>query len=134
MGLTILGLTTDLRTKTPVVYAQAPIKEYLDIIGEDFDEFVLQRPARSTEAYDRMRQDIKNGAMLPAITLAVKPEKVAPLLPAFQDNDLERLRAALSTQGQTHILDGLQDVHHKRVVTGRVRFQTGPVTPAGDLA
>lgn len=108
MGLTILGLTTDLRTNTPVVYAQAPIREYLAIIGEDFDEFVLQRRREKHKAYDRMREDIKNGALLPAITLAVKPEKVAPLLPAFHTSMLGSLTVALSTQGQTHILDGLQ--------------------------
>ena len=108
MGLQILGLTTDLRTQTPVVYAQTPITEYLNIIGEDFDEFALQRRREKHKAYDRMRQDITNGALLPAITLAVKPDRVPPLLAAFHSKDFASLQSALSKQGQTHILDGLQ--------------------------
>jgi hypothetical protein len=111
MALTILGQTRDLRTSTPVVYAQAPIAEYLRILGPSFDDFPQQRRRERYKAYDRMREDIKKGALLPSITLAIKPELVDSLLPAIETNDLDALMKLLAIPGQTHILDGLQRTH-----------------------
>lgn len=55
-----------------------------------------------------MKIDIKDGALLPSITLAVKPELVSNILPLVQKDDLKELESALSKPGQVNILDGLQ--------------------------
>jgi hypothetical protein len=41
--LTILGKAMDRRTATRVVYAQMSVDDYLDLVGENFDKFPIQR-------------------------------------------------------------------------------------------
>src|SRR5258708_7223441 len=91
-SLKVLGRARDLRTNTQVIYAQATISDYLDLVGSDFDDFAIQRRREKHRAYDRMRQDIIGGALLPPITLAVKPERVSQLLPQIeQTNDYDEI-------------------------------------------
>jgi hypothetical protein len=104
----ILGDSTDLRTNTPVIYAQMTITDYLELVGENFNAFAIQRRREKHKAYARMKEDIIKGALLPAITLAVKPEAVPNLLPLHESGDREALATALKTTGNINILDGLQ--------------------------
>ncbi|MGE8132825.1 hypothetical protein ACQKO5_04375 [Novosphingobium subterraneum] len=106
MTLTVLGTTRDLRSNTPVVYCQMSIPTYLNVVGEDFGNFTIQRRRESHKAYQRLSQDIKNGALLPSITLAVKPEYVRDIIP--QLSDVNATCSALSRSGRVDILDGLQ--------------------------
>lgn len=106
MSLNVLGLTRDLRSDTPVVYCQMDIPQYLNIVGEDFGNFTIQRRRESHKAYQRLSHDIRNGALLPSITLAVKPEFVGEIIPILGDNN--RTAEALSLPGRVDILDGLQ--------------------------
>jgi len=106
MSLTILGKTKDLRTNTHVIYAQINIVDYLNLVGENFDDFEIQRKRQAHKAYKRMREDIKQGALLPTITLAVKLECVDEILTCLDDE--KRLKNYLSRSGQVNILDGLQ--------------------------
>ncbi len=108
MDLKILGTATDQRTSTRVVYAQLPISDYLDLVGPEFHNFEIQRRREKHKAYARMKQDIKMGALLPSITLAVIPDKVPTILPLLDPIDEVKLRNALSVPGQVNILDGLQ--------------------------
>lgn len=106
MPLEILGSSADLRTNTPVVYAQLPISEYLDLVGSNFYDFFIQRKREKHKAYDRMKKDIVDGALLPSITLAVKPDQVRKVI----DNIAvaTELKKMLEIPGQVYILDGLQ--------------------------
>lgn len=110
MPLEILGHAADLRTNTPVVYAKLPIGEYLQLVGDDFADFEIQRRREKHKAYKRMRQDIVDGALLPSITLAVKIDRVETILHLFDDRTPtnDELQDALGKPGQVHILDGLQ--------------------------
>lgn len=110
MEINILGKTKDLRTDTHVIYAQISVKDYLYLIGDDFDKFAIQRRrVASNKAYDRMRADIQKGALLPCITLAVKPELVSTLRPLVEANNFPDLAEKLSSKpGNVNILDGLQ--------------------------
>jgi hypothetical protein len=108
MKVSIIGQSKDLRTNTDILYAQLSINDYLNIVGNNFDEYEPQRKREKYKAYDRMRIDIINGALLPSITLAVKPELVSNLLPLLERNDIQSLEIALSNPGQVNILDGLQ--------------------------
>jgi hypothetical protein len=67
MKIEILGTAKDLRTDTNVVYAKIRISDYLSLVGENFDEFTIQRRKEKYKAYDRLRKDVKNGALLPKI-------------------------------------------------------------------
>lgn len=107
MALSILGKTTDLRTNTPVIYGQMPIVEYLALVGNDFDQFQIQRKRQHHKAYNRMKSDLKQGALLPPITLALDPddvESVLPLLEPFKKSDVAEKISSL----HLNILDGLQ--------------------------
>lgn len=107
----IVSYATDFRTNTPVVYARVPIGEYLSLIGDDFEDFAIQRRREKHKAYDRMKNDLAGGALLPSIALAVRPEVVPELTALLSDKSSsgqDQLRAALSRPGQANILDGLQ--------------------------
>lgn len=113
MDIRVLGLARDLRTNTPVVYAQLPIEDYLEVVGEEFGNFTIQRRRENHKAYQRLKVDIAGGALLPSITLAVKPDKVGTIIPLFEQAEqnvavYQDLAKALSTKGQVDILDGLQ--------------------------
>lgn len=119
MTITILGSAVDVRTGTPVVYAQMTMPEYLAIVGKRFEDFHLQRRREKHKAYGRLEADIRDGALLPSITLAVKLERVADIMPSYDDyrTDPGRagpLAAALNTPGTVDILDGLQRTYIMR--------------------
>jgi len=104
--LEVLGTSIDVRTNTHVVYAQLPVQDYLDLVGSEFHEFYIQRKREKHKAYDRMKKDIIAGALLPSITLAVRPENVPEV--ETELNNKETLRNKLSISGRVYILDGLQ--------------------------
>lgn len=106
--LRVLGKARDIRTGTPVVYGQALIVDYLALVGPDFDRFSIQRRREKHRAYERMKQDILGGALLPPITLAVKPELVPQMLPQVETGDLGAIAQQLAVPNQVNILDGLQ--------------------------
>lgn len=112
MTITVIGLARDLRTNTPVIYAQMATTTYLNIVGHDFENFSIQRRRETHKAYERLKADIRSGALLPSITLAVKPEHVGHVLPLYQEavesKNVEGLAQALSQTGHVDILDGLQ--------------------------
>lgn len=119
MTISILGTAVDVRTDTPVVYSQMSIPEYLAIVGNKFEQFHLQRRREKHKAYGRLSADISEGALLPSITLAVKPEIVASILPAYEAyrNDASTagdLATALNAPGTVDILDGLQRTYIMR--------------------
>ncbi|MBX3543563.1 hypothetical protein [Chelatococcus sp.] len=113
MDLKVIGLARDLRTSTPVAYAQLPVSDYLEVVGDEFENFSIQRRRENHKAYQRLKLDIKAGALLPSITLAVKPDKVAGITPLFEaaerdEAGLGALANALGVHGNVDILDGLQ--------------------------
>jgi len=112
-SLKVLGRANDMRTQTPVIYAQASINDYLDLVGNEFNQFAIQRRREKHRAYERMRNDIVAGALLPPITLALRPELVPSILPqiAQPDTDHERIEQLLRVPNQVNILDGLQRTH-----------------------
>jgi hypothetical protein len=90
------------------VYAQIPIGELLPLVGPEFESFAIQRRREKHKTYERMKKDLIAGALLPSITLAVKPERVADLRPLHAQADYDGLASALSQPGGVNILDGLQ--------------------------
>jgi len=108
MNIEILGYAEDLRTHTHVVYAKMLINHYLELVGKDFDQFDIQRRREKHKAYNRLKQDVLAGALLPSITLAIRMEKVDTLLPLVKERNNNFLSEALATPGQVTILDGLQ--------------------------
>ena len=108
MGLQILGYTKDCRTNTNVVYAEIKISEYLDFIGDDFDRFEIQRKRQDPKKYTRLKEDIKKGALLPGITLAINPSKVSEFIDEVVNDDKKGLIDKLNKSSDIYILDGLQ--------------------------
>lgn len=108
MTLEILGTQFDLRTKTPVIYAQCSITNYLSIVGDNFFEFAIQRRREKFTAYTQMKDDIVGGTLLPTITLAVPIEKVNGVISAYESGNKEEVCTALLRASPLNILDGLQ--------------------------
>ncbi|MCX2495905.1 hypothetical protein OQX63_20590 [Pedobacter sp. PF22-3] len=108
MDLKIIGTTKDLRTNTDVVYGQVSINDYLILVGENYDQYSIQRRKETHRAYSRMKLDIKAGALLPPITLAVNKSSVTEIKEVLLTNDLNNLQSKLGVPGIFSILDGLQ--------------------------
>lgn len=108
MSLKILGFTKDCRTDTNVVYAEIKISDYLDLVGLDFDRFEIQRKRQDPKKYTRLKEDIKKGALLPAITLAINPSKVSAFIKDVESKKSQELTQQLIKSSDLYILDGLQ--------------------------
>ena len=106
MTFKVLGKTIDLKSGAHVVYCQASPDDYLDIVGNNFGEFSIQRKRETHKAYKRLKADIQDGSLLPSITLSVKHHLVAKIQNEIGDN--EKLGSLLSSEGVVDILDGLQ--------------------------
>lgn len=108
MDIRILGTAKDLRTETPVIYAQCDISNYLSLVGEDFDSFSIQRRKEKFSAYTRLKADIINGTLLPTITLALPVEASRIAKDAVESGDLGKIKQMLLDYAPLNILDGLQ--------------------------
>jgi hypothetical protein len=115
MARRIIGRTQDLRSSTHVVYTQMSVDEYLDLVGEKFDQFEIQRNRQEHKAYDRLKVDVSEGALLPSITLALKFHLVPAAIEALANFDASSGKAALEAivfkKEAINILDGLQRTH-----------------------
>lgn len=109
--LKIIGYNKDYRTDTSVIYAQIGITEYLDFVGEEFDKFGIQRKRESHKGYGRLKKDIKKGALIPPITLALKPELVSSFLQLVNAQKTSEIESKLLSKSTVYILDGLQRTH-----------------------
>ncbi len=107
----IIGYSIDLRTNTHVIYAQIGIVSYLELVGDNFDEFGIQRKRENHKGYRRLKKDIKEGALIPPITLALKPELVKKFTPLVRTEQTEKLEKELVSKATVYILDGLQRTH-----------------------
>jgi len=109
--LKIIGYSQDLRTKTFVIYAQISITAYLGLVGDNFDKFGIQRKRESHKGYIRLKKDIKSGALIPPITLALKPTLVKKYIPLVRTEQTTKLEKELTSKASVYILDGLQRTH-----------------------
>jgi hypothetical protein len=110
-ALKIIGYNTDSRTKTHVIYALIKISDYLDFIGDRFDEFDIQRKRETHKGYARLKNDIKEGAIIPPITLALNPKEVDKYSSLLKSQDTTKLENLLIQSAKVYILDGLQRTH-----------------------
>ncbi|AEL25873.1 hypothetical protein [Cyclobacterium marinum] len=125
MKFCILGYTKDQRTDTEVVYAQIGISEYLELVGEDFDRFEIQRKRQDPKKYTRLKEDTKKGALLPPITLAINPSKVSEFNETLKSKNSEKLKIDLIKSSDLYILDGLQRSYIiKDLIDEGVTFKT----------
>lgn len=109
MAFEILGKTRDIRSETDVIYCKCTVDEYLDLIGDEYKEFLIQRKIETHKAYQRLKSDLQEGALLPSITLAVKYERVSEIISALDNKEL--LAERLNKKDIVDILDGLQRTH-----------------------
>jgi hypothetical protein len=108
-SLEIIGYTTDFRTNTNILYAQIKINEYLDLVGKDFDRFEIQRKKEKHKGYNRLKNDIEKGTLIPTITLAIEPSSVNNFTTLLQEKNSAKIVEELITiTDKIYILDGLQ--------------------------
>lgn len=108
-SLEIIGYTTDFRTNTNILYAQIKINEYLDLVGKDFDRFEIQRKKEKHKGYNRLKNDIEKGTLIPTITLAIEPSSVNSFKTLLlAKNSKEIIEELITITDKIYILDGLQ--------------------------
>jgi hypothetical protein len=108
VSIRIIGHTRDLRTNTDVLYAISSIPEFLHLVGDNFADFEIQRTRVEHRAYKRMKTDIISGALLPPITLAMKPEIMLQINFDIDALHYPQIVELLSYGDTVQILDGLQ--------------------------
>lgn len=106
MTFKVMGQTKDRRTNAHVLYCKCSITEYLSLVGDEFEDYSIQRKRESHKAYKRLKDDLKQGALLPSITLALKPHLVRKVR-ALIDDEVP-LESVVNKKNQADILDGLQ--------------------------
>lgn len=121
----VIGKAKDLKSNTDIVYCQVSPEKYLKIVGDDFQNFELQRKKENHKGYGRLKQDIIDGALLPSITLAVKHELVEDIVKNIEN--IDKLEKSLSAEdGIVDILDGLQRTYIlKELKDNHVEFKEG---------
>lgn len=121
----VIGKAKDLKSNTDVVYCQVSPEKYLKIVGDDFQDFELQRKKENHKGYGRLKHDIIEGALLPSITLAVKHDLVQDIVENI--DDIDKLERSLSSEdGVVDILDGLQRTYIlKELKDNNVEFKDG---------
>ena len=107
-SLRIISKTKDLRTNTNVLYAEILAKDYIDLVGKDFDKFEIQRKRVEPKKYSRLKSDFKDGALLPGITLAIEFSKVDKYLELISKEEFSKIEDLLNNKEEIYILDGLQ--------------------------
>lgn len=107
-SLRIISKTKDLRTNTNVLYAEILAKDYIDLVGKDFDKFEIQRKRVEPKKYSRLKSDFKDGALLPGITLAIEFSKVDKYLELIRNEEFSKIEDLLNNKEEIYILDGLQ--------------------------
>jgi hypothetical protein len=110
-SLKIIGKTKDLRTETNVLYAEILAKDYINLVGDDFDKFEIQRKRVDPKKYSRLKEDFQKGALLPAITLAIEFSQVEKYLSLIDNDDFNSIERLLANSEEMYILDGLQRTH-----------------------
>jgi len=128
MELSVLGTAQDLRTSTPVIYAQCDIPNYISLVGDEFASFSIQRRREKFTAYTRLKADIINGTLLPTITLALPIEISERAKQAVESGDHEKLKNLLLESAPLNILDGLQ-----RTFILKEILESGHAFPPGQL-
>lgn len=108
MSLKIIGQTKDYRTTTDVLYAEINAKDYISLVGEDFDKFEIQRKRVDPKKYTRLKEDFKKGALLPAITLAVEFNSIEKYTNFIDGRNYSEIEKLLNDKELLYILDGLQ--------------------------
>lgn len=108
MSLKIIGQTKDYRTNTDVLYAEIDAKDYITLVGEDFDKFEIQRKRVDPKKYTRLKEDFKKGALLPTITLAVEFNSIDKYTGLINDKNYIKIEEQLKGNETLYILDGLQ--------------------------
>lgn len=122
--LKILGFTKDFRTNTNVLYCQISINEYFEFVGENYNKFQLQRKKEIHKGYKRLKDDLKNGALIPGITLAIEPSKASHLIPIVESKDNSKIIDSITRlNDHIYILDGLQRSHKiKELIDSGINF------------
>jgi hypothetical protein len=124
-SLEIIGFTKDYRTNTNVMYAQILVNEYFDLIGENYNKFQFQRKKEAHKGYKRLKEDLKEGALIPGITLAIEPSIAERLVSIIEKDDKKGLIAKIEDiKDNIYILDGLQRTHKiKELLDSKVEFK-----------
>lgn len=107
-SLNIISKTKDLRTNTNVLYAEILVNDYLKLVGKDFDKFEIQRKRVDPKKYSRLKNDFKNGALLPGITLAIEFSQVKKYFDLLESSSYDDIKDLLLKEEDIYILDGLQ--------------------------
>lgn len=124
LNFEVIGRTQDLIKNSNILYCLASPETYLTIIGNDWENFEFQRDRQNYRAYKNLKEDIKNGGVIPAITLAIKNKHIDEALTAIDDD--EKLKSILLTGEYVDILDGLQRTYIiNDLKTENIKFKDG---------
>lgn len=103
----ILSIIKDERISATSVLIEMSTEVYLNLVGGAEDNLEIQRKViKGFKPYDRLRQDLKEGCLIPPVVLGIRKDRINT---PDNTNDDQFIPALESTQpGDVFIIDGLQ--------------------------
>lgn len=110
----VLGLLEDSKIDAHSILCEISIGSYINVVQGNLNELDIQRGkiiSRRKQVYSRLMEDLKSGALMPSIYLAIKENSEINEQLRSCENDLSRIEEILKnnlTENDIVILDGLQ--------------------------
>lgn len=103
----ILSIIKDERICATSVLVEMSTEKYLNLVSGAEDNLEIQRKViKGFKPYDRLRQDLKEGCLIPPVVLGIRKDRINTPLNVDDDQFVPSLE---STQaGDVFIIDGLQ--------------------------
>lgn len=103
----ILSIIKDERISATSVLVEMTTEKYLNLASGAEDNLEIQRKViKGFKPYDRLRQDLKEGCLIPPVVLGIRKDRINTPLSVDDDQFIPSLE---STQpGDVFIIDGLQ--------------------------
>ena len=113
-NIRVFDLSEDSKIGAYSIFCEMSIDSYISIVQGNLNELDIQRGkmiSRKKQVYSRLIEDLKSGALMPSIYLAIKENSEINDQLKSCENDLSRIEKILKnnlTENDVVILDGLQ--------------------------
>jgi len=110
-NIRVFDLKEDKKVSAKCLLIDISIKEYIELIQDNLENLPIQRGkviSRKREVYERLKEDLKNGTIMPPLSLVANKELSDSILNVEDTKRIGRLINDKINKKSLSILDGLQ--------------------------